>query len=196
MPESSPGRLIVISGPSGAGKSTLLKQLFARVPRLQASVSATTRLPRPGELDGIDYHFLSNEEFRRQREQGDFLEACEVFGSGHWYGTLETEVTPSLAAGKWVVLEIDVEGTQNVLKRFPQAITIFVRPSSLEELERRLRSRGTESAAAIERRLAVARRELDCQDRYQYQVINDDVEQAVQKICDILIRAGAGAVHD
>jgi guanylate kinase len=140
---------------------------------------------------GSDYHFLSDEEFRRRREQGHFLEACEVFGSGHWYGTLESEVTPSLASGKWVVLEIDVEGTQNVLKRYPEAITIFVRPSSLAELERRLRSRGTESVAAIERRLAVARRELECQDRYQYQVINDDVEQAVQQICEILIRAGA-----
>ena len=191
MPEATTGRLIVISGPSGAGKSTLLKQLFGRVSRLKPSVSATTRPPRPGEAEGIDYHFLSTAEFQRRMAAGDFLEACEVFGSGHWYGTLESEVTPSLGEGKWVVLEIDVEGTFNVLKRFPDAITIFVRPNSLEELERRLRSRGTESSAAIQRRLEVARRELDCADRYQYQVVNDDVDRAVQEICDILTRLGA-----
>jgi len=191
MPDATTGRLVVISGPSGAGKSTLLKQLFGRMPRLKTSVSATTRSPRPGEVEGVDYHFLSAEEFKRRKAAGNFLEACEVFGSGHWYGTLESEVTPSLRQGKWVVLEIDVEGTLNVLKRFPDAITIFVRPNSLEELERRLRSRGTESSAAIERRLAVARRELDCVDRYQYQVVNDDVDRAVQDICDILNRLGA-----
>ena len=191
MPEPTTGRLVVISGPSGAGKSTLLRQLFARLPQLKTSISATTRPPRPGESDGVDYYFLSTEEFAKRRQQGDFLEACEVFGSGHWYGTLESEVTPSLRQGKWVVLEIDVEGALNVLERFPEAITIFVLPGALEELERRLRSRGTESPAAIERRLAVARHELDCVHRYQYQVVNDDVEQAVQDICDILIRAGA-----
>jgi guanylate kinase len=191
MPEATRGRLVVISGPSGAGKSTLLKQLFNRVASLKPSVSATTRPPRPGEVDGVDYHFLTTDEFQRRHSAGEFLEACEVFGSGHWYGTLESEVTPSLEAGKWVVLEIDVEGTFNVLTRFPEAITIFVRPNSLEELERRLRSRGTESPAAIERRLAVARRELDCADRYQFQVVNDDVDRAVQEICDILNRAGA-----
>ena len=191
MPPITTGRLVVISGPSGAGKSTLLKRLFGRLPNLKASISATTRPPRPGEVADVDYHFLSAAEFQRRRSAGEFLEACEVFGSGHWYGTLESEVTPSLRQGKWVVLEIDVEGTLNVLERFPGAITIFVRPNSLAELERRLRSRGTESPAAIERRLAVARRELDCADRYQFQVVNDDVDQAVQEICDILNRVGA-----
>ena len=191
MTQGATGRLVVISGPSGAGKSTLLKELFRRLPRLKSSVSATTRPPRPGEQDGVDYHFLPATEFHRRKVDGDFLEACEVFGSGHWYGTLESEVTPSLREGKWVVLEIDVEGTFNVLKRFPDAITIFVRPNSLEELERRLRSRGTESSAAIERRLAVARRELECVDRYQFQVVNDDVDRAVEEICIILNRLGA-----
>src|SRR5687768_5699357 len=109
MPQPTTGRLVVISGPSGAGKSTLLKQLFGRNPRLKASVSATTRQPRPGEAEGVDYHFLTAEEFQRRKTAGEFLEACEVFGSGHWYGTLESEVAPSLREGKWVVLEIDVE---------------------------------------------------------------------------------------
>jgi guanylate kinase len=180
------GQLIVISGPSGAGKTTLLKRLFEECSGLVASVSATTREPRPGEVDGVDYHFLTDEEFQRRRTGGEFLECFEVFGSGTWYGTLESEVAPSLAEGKSIILEIDVQGTMAVLARYPQAVTIFVHPSSVDELERRLRSRGTDSEQSIERRLAVARRELDCAGRYQHQVINDDVEQAVQKICDII----------
>ena len=180
------GKLIVISGPSGAGKTTLLKHLFDECPGLLASVSATTRPPRPGEVDGVDYHFLSEEEFQRRREAGDFLECFEVFGAGTWYGTLESEVAPSLADGKSIILEIDVQGTMAVFARYPQAVTIFVHPSSVDELERRLRLRGTDSEESIQRRLAVARRELACADRYQHQVINDDVQWAVQKICEII----------
>lgn len=180
------GKLVVISGPSGAGKTTLLKKVYERCPRLVPSVSATTRGARPGEKEGVDYYFLSLEEFSLRRERGEFLECFEVFDHGHWYGTLQSEVGPSLEAGKWVVLEIDVQGTLAVLERYPDAITIFVRPSSTEELDRRLRGRGTESDAAIERRLEVARRELSFADRYQYQVLNDDVDQAVSQICDIL----------
>jgi guanylate kinase len=180
------GKMIVISGPSGAGKTTLLKQLFECCPDLVASVSATTRPPRPGERDGVDYHFLTPEEFQRQRSAGDFLECYEVFGRGYWYGTPWSEVSPSLEAGKSIVLEIDVQGAMAVLEKYPDAITIFVRPSTLEELGRRLRDRGTETQEAIERRLEVARRELACAHRYQFQVLNDDVDQAVQQICDII----------
>lgn len=187
------GQLVVISGPSGAGKTTLLRKLFERSERLVSSISATTRPPRPGERDGVDYHFLSNEEFQCRRERGEFLECFEVFGRGYWYGTLESEVTPGLAAGKWVVLEIDVQGTLKVLERFPHALTIFVRPASVDELERRLRSRGTESDDAIERRLQVARQELSCADRYRYQVLNEDVDQAVADIVEILNRYGVSA---
>jgi guanylate kinase len=186
MNASSLGKLIVISGPSGAGKTTLLAKLLARCPRLNPSVSATTRSPRPGERDGVDYHYLSPEEFARRREAGEFLECCEVFGRGYWYGTLKNEVSPSLAAGKSVVLEVDVQGAMAVLATHPEAITIFVRPGDAAELERRLRGRGTDSEAAITRRLEVARRELDRASDYQYQVVNDDVDRAVQEIYEIL----------
>ncbi len=185
------GKLIVVSGPSGAGKTTVLRRLFQSAPvPLKASVSATTRPPRPGERDGVDYHFLTEEEFNRRRQRGEFLECFEVFGRGYWYGTLWSEVTPSLEAGRWVLLEIDVQGAVAVMERYPQAITIFIRPSSLEELERRLRGRGTESEEAVQRRLGQARRELALADRYDYQVINDDVDQAVREICHILTQTG------
>jgi len=184
------GQLVIISGPSGAGKTTLLQRIFeqSHLP-LVASVSATTRAPRQGERDGVDYHFLSREEFARRRERGEFLETCEVFGQGDWYGTLDAEVTPSLKAGKWVVLEIDVQGTREVLRHYPQALTIFVQPGSVDELERRLRERGTESEAALERRLAVARRELAAADIYVYRVINEKIDRATREICDILNQA-------
>lgn len=181
------GRLIVISGPSGAGKTTLLKRMYAECAApLVPSVSATTRMPRPGEVDGIDYHFLSPEEFRRRRENGEFLECFEVYGRGDWYGTLQSEVAPRLKSGKWVVLEIDVQGTLAVLKHYPDALTIFVQPESIEELDRRLTARGTETRAAIERRLEVARRELAEAGRYRHRVTNDDLDAAVRRLCEIL----------
>jgi guanylate kinase len=186
MSSNSSGRVIIISGPSGAGKTTLLKQLLARCERLVPSVSATTRVPRQGEVDNRDYHFLNKADFEERRQRGEFLECAEVFGSGDWYGTLKQEVAPRLTAGKWVVLEIDVQGTQSILNIYPDALTIFVRPDSLEELERRLRHRGTESETAIQRRLTAARRELASADMYRYQVTNQTVDQAVDEILNIL----------
>ncbi len=182
------GRLIVISGPSGAGKTTIVRKLFKRCPRLVASVSATTRPPRPGERDGIDYHFLSAEEFERRRAAGEFVECFEVFGRGYWYGTLKSEVTPRLAEGKWVVLEIDVHGMLAVIEQYPEAVTIFIEPESLEQLERQLRGRGTESEEAIERRLEVARREMALANRFEHRIINRSVEQSVAEIEQVLKR--------
>ena len=187
MTEAAPGKLIVVSGPSGAGKTTLLKRMYAEcgVP-LVAGVSATTRAPRPGEVDGLDYHFVSRDEFQRRRLAGEFLECFEVFRSGDWYGTLQSEVAPRLSEGKWVVLEIDVQGTLAVLEQYPDAVTIFIEPRSIEELERRLRLRGTETEAALNRRLETARRELEQAHLYRHRVMNDDLDRAVVRLCEIL----------
>ncbi len=188
MSDRSRGRLVIISGPSGAGKSTVVRQLLQQCPLpLMLSVSATTRPPRPAEQDGIDYHFLSEQEFRQRRDTDDFLEWKEVFGRGHLYGTLRSQTEAGLASGKWVVLEIDVEGALTVLHQHGDAITVFLHSGSMEELERRLRTRGTESEESVQRRLDVARREMACRDRYRYEVINDTVDRAVQEICDIFM---------
>lgn len=191
MADPMPGKLIVISGPSGSGKSTLVKRLFEDPPGpLVASISATTRAPRPGEIEGVDYHFLSQEDFARRRARGDFLESFEVYEGGHWYGTLTEEVSPRLAEGKWVVLEIDVQGTLAVLERYPAAITVFVEPGSLDELERRLRARGTEAETSIQRRLDGARHELTFASRYKYRVINTNLDQALRELRAVLSEQG------
>jgi len=191
MAGSAAGKLVVVSGPSGSGKTTVLKGVFesATAP-LVSSVSATTRPPRPGEVDGKDYHFLTEEEFAQRRQDNEFLECFEVFGGGHWYGTLLSEVTPSLEAGKWVMLEIDVQGALAVMERFGEAITIFLHPPSLEVLEERLRRRHTEEEQAIQERLRQARDELALAHRYRFQVVNNSVDQAVREICAILTQSG------
>jgi len=181
------GRLVIISGPSGSGKSTVLQKLFqnSEVP-LMLSVSATTRPPRPGEKEGRDYYFLSDEEFQRRRNAGEFLECKEVFGRGYWYGTLRDPVSTGLNDGKWVILEIDVQGALAVLRDQPEAITIFVHPGSMAELEKRLRNRGTESEEAIQRRLNVAAEELALRHHYTHEVINQEINTTVQHLCQLL----------
>ena len=190
MTNHTPGRLIIISGPSGVGKTTIVRRLLdqSQLP-LVLSVSATTRAARAGEVDGKAYHFLSEQDFAARRERGEFLECCEVFGAGHWYGTPRDSVSSSLAAGKWVVLEIDVEGAMKVVAQCPEAITIFIRAASLAELERRLRGRGTETEQRIARRLEVAQHELAQMHHYRYQVVNETVDQTVRDICQLLERS-------
>ncbi len=187
MEGTASGRVVVVSGPAGAGKTTLVERLFQTCPLpLVRSVSATTRLPRGEETDGVDYHFVDLQRFQAMRDEGLFLECFEVFGQGYWYGTLWSEVRAGVQAGKWVVLNIDVHGAAAVAERFKSAITIFVSPSSLEELRRRLRHRGTDTPEEIERRLRRAHYELSQAPLYRYQVVNDDLDRAVSEICTIL----------
>jgi len=181
------GRVVVVSGPSGVGKTTLVDRLFQTCPLpLVRSVSATTRSPRGEEVDGVDYHFLGADRFQALRDQGEFLECFEVFDRGYWYGTLWSEVCAGIKAGKWVVLNIDVHGAAAVMGRFPDAVTMFVRPGSMEELRHRLQCRGTDTSEEIEKRLQRAEYELNHAHRYRHQVVNDDLDRAVKQICDIL----------
>ena len=182
--------LLIISGPSGVGKGTLLRRVFAEsgLP-LVMSVSATTRKPRPGETDGKEYHFLRPEEFESKRLAGEFLECFEVFGTGTWYGTLRKTVDEGLAAGHWVVLEIDVKGAKKVKEQFPKALSLFIAPKNPDVLQERLRGRGTESEEAMQRRLATAMEELLYADTFEYRVVNDDLDTAVRELIAILHQA-------
>lgn len=188
MNDGIPGRLIIISGPSGAGKSTVVRQLLDRCELpLTLSVSATTRPPRPDEVNGQDYFFISNEEFLSRQQGGEFLECKEVFGLGCWYGTLREQVATGLAEGQWVILEIDVQGAMTVIETTEfNPITLFIHPGGLDELAERLRARGTETEEAICARLETASREMLYKHRYQYEVINGSVDTAVAEICQIL----------
>lgn len=181
------GRIIILSGPSGTGKSTIRDRVVVQSPvPLHLSISATTRSPRPGEQDGIDYYFFSDEKFLNHRQAGDFLECKQVFGKNIWYGTLHNEVEPYLESGKWVLLEIDVDGAADVLKTYPDALTIFILPPSLEVLEQRLRARGTETEESIVRRLARAEYEIKQSSGYRYPLINGDLEEAISQFCQII----------
>jgi guanylate kinase len=189
MPASSTvsSRILILSGPAGAGKTTIVKRLLAESPvPLEMSVSATTRPPRPNEVDGKDYYFLSREEFLRRRDAGEFIEWAEVHRSGHLYGTLASEVERIEASNQWVLLEIDVEGALNVMKLYPDAISVFLETPSMEEYERRLRSRGTETEEVIQKRLRTAREELQYAVRYKYRVVNDDLDRAVEEVRQLL----------
>ncbi len=190
------GKLIILSGPSGAGKSTVVRHLLTdcSLP-IALSVSATTRHPRAGEVDGRDYHFVSREQFEQMKSAGEFLEYKEVFGRGDWYGTIAAEVDRGLNSGKWMILEIDVQGALAVMQLRSDTISFFVHPGSLDELAIRLRRRGTDTEEAIGRRLEVAAEELQALKHYQYEIINREVEQSVAEICQLLNQHVPGVKH-
>lgn len=189
-PDSQPSasqRVVVLSGPSGSGKTTIVNRLIAESPvKLLKSVSATTRKPRPQEVHGEDYYFLSDDEFRQKLDSNEFLEHAEVFSSGFLYGTLKSEVDRAWKANAWAFLEIDVEGALNVMQQYTDAVTIFLKTPSPEEFERRLRARGTEDEAVIRKRLATAAKEIQFSDRYRHIVVNDQLDRAVSELCEIL----------
>jgi guanylate kinase len=178
------GSLVIISGPSGAGKGTLVDRLVARVPGLWVSVSATTRPPRPHEVEGEDYYFLSADEFAEGIESGDFLEWAEVHGNR--YGTLASTVREHLDRGLDVILEIDPQGAMQVKQLMPDAVLVFIIAPSMEELERRIRARGAENDEQIKTRLATAVRELQLVETYDHVVENDDVSRATDRLVGII----------
>lgn len=189
--ENREPRVFLLSGPSGVGKTTIVQHLLDRAPvPLRKAVSATTRPPREGEVDGESYYFLSQDEFDRRREAGEFLECAEVHHSGYWYGTLRSELKRAQQAGAWAFLEIDVQGALAVMEQYPHAVSVFLVVPSVEDYENRLRARGTESEEVIRRRLKTAEEELQYADRYDYQVVNDDLERAVNEIAAILVSQG------
>jgi len=175
-----PGTLFVVSAPSGAGKTTLVHRLITNDPQVRLSVSYTTRAPRPGEIDGVHYHFITREQFQSLIDQGAFLEWAEVHGNA--YGTGRAWVERELAAGRDVLLEIDWQGARQVKAVFPKLVTIFILPPSIAELQARLRRRGTDSEAVIAQRLANAHQELSHVDEFDYAIINDILDNAAAQL--------------
>lgn len=177
------GLLIVVSGPSGTGKGTVCGELLAST-ELAYSISATTRSPRAGEVDGKNYYFLTREEFERRIEAGDFLEYADVYGN--YYGTPLGEIEKRLSAGEDILLEIDTQGALNVMEKCPDALFIFLLPPSIAELEHRIKGRGTETAESLAKRLGSARAEIAIGKKYNYVVVNDTVKNAVARIQSII----------
>jgi guanylate kinase len=177
-------RVFVITGPSGVGKGTLIRGLMERLAKLELSVSATTRAPRAGERDAVDYHFLSRDEFDRRVLAGDFVEHADY--AGRSYGTLRSELDARVRAGVPVVLEIEVQGARQVRQAMPEAVQVFIAPPSLEALRTRLVGRGTDDHEEVERRLRVAEEELTAQPEFAHVVVNDRLEDALAQLVDIV----------
>ncbi|MBW4649878.1 MAG: guanylate kinase [Kastovskya adunca ATA6-11-RM4] len=174
------GRLIVLTGPSGVGKGTLLKMLLQRHPELYLSISATTRQPRHGEVNGKHYHFVSRQEFEQMVTQGEFIEWAQY--AGNYYGTPRSAVEQQIKQGHWAILEIELQGARLLKKTFPAALRIFILPPSVAELEDRIRRRAQDSNEAIAKRLASAKTEIAAADEFDIQIVNDDLEKALKDI--------------
>jgi guanylate kinase len=183
------GRLFVITAPSGAGKTSLIDAVMRDDPSLKISVSYTTRAPRAGEKNGVDYHFVDEATFRKMRERGEFLESAEVHGNH--YGTAKKVILDAVARGEDMILEIDWQGAQQVRRLYPGCVGVFILPPSIEELERRMRARGQDAEAVIHRRVANAREELTHAGEFNYVIINKDFETARRELASIIERERA-----
>jgi guanylate kinase len=182
------GNLFIISAPSGAGKTSLVNAMLAGTPGIDLSVSYTTRAPRPGEVDGREYHFVSRETFLEMAKRGDFLESAEVYGN--LYGTSQTWIKEETAGGRDILLEIDWQGAAQVRRIFPDCISIFILPPSLAVLESRLKGRNQDSAEVIARRLQAARDDIAHVAEFDYVIINDKLDEAVQQLKAVVVAAG------
>ena len=181
-------KLVVLAGPAGVGKGSLVNWITANDSEFMLSVSATTRAPRPGEIDGVHYHFVSKESFLEGIEDGSFLEWAQVHND-NYYGTLKSELDRAEHLGKNLLLEIDLQGARQVEVSLPAALSIFIMPPSWDELERRLRSRATETESEIQTRLSTARRELEAANEFDFQLVNEDLEFCAQEIIKIVKEA-------
>jgi guanylate kinase len=181
------GGLIVISAPSGAGKTTLCRRLVAELRGIEFSVSHTTRPPRPGEVEGVDYHFIPREEFERRRDHGEFLEWAVV--AGHLYGTAAEAVRQVTGKGVDVLLDIDTQGAASIRRLAPDAVQVFILPPGPEALRARLEARGSESAESLDRRLGLARGEIEQAGLYDYVIVNDDLDQAYDRLRAVVVAA-------
>lgn len=178
------GNLFIVAAPSGAGKTSLVKELLAADAGIQLSISYTTRAPRPGEINGLHYHFVSRENFGQMLERGDFLESAEVYGN--FYGTSQSWIEASRKTGKDILLEIDWQGAAQVRRLIPEAIGIFVLPPSLEALRQRLTGRGQDAEEVIQRRIAAAREDISHVGEFDYVIINDDFNTALQDLLAVV----------
>ena len=177
-------KLFVISGSSGVGKGTVLKGFLERNPEFMLSISCTTRTPRPGEIDGVNYFFISKDEFKDCIEKNKFLEWAEF--AGNFYGTKKKYINQCLEQGKDIILEIETKGAMQVKKQMPEAVLIFICPPSLEDLEKRLRGRHTEDEETIRKRLNIVKEEIDRAKNFDYKIVNDDLQRAVSELEEII----------